>query len=327
MIRRPGGAGIAGASVALVASLMAAGGPALGAATLGNTPPVTLPDAYVTGEGQELDVPAAQGVLANDTDLDGDTLRARDSNRRPVHGSLNLSDDGSFRYRPDPGYVGIDTFGYLADDGQAKTPGLVTITISPLATPAPTKPPPTPKPTPAPTPVPTPAPTATARPMPTPTPSPILPTPPPVPTLPPPSPSGAPPSATPTSEPAGSTVAPSGPGPSAGTQPPPRPSPRASSPALAAGRPDGGSPPPQLTIPISPGGVAGDGADTGGVGLSSTSLAFSGGVFAWAVPGAVLAVPGMVVVLAVGLQVLAGAVWLPIARRRLGTFGVRRRRR
>ena len=63
-----------------------------------------------------------------------------------------------------------------------------------------------------------------------------------------------------------------------------------------------------------------------GVELSGTSLVFSGGVFEWAVPGVVLAVPGLLVLLAVGLQVVAGAVWLPVARRRLGAFGVRDRR-
>jgi hypothetical protein len=52
---------------------------------------------------------------------------------------------------------------------------------------------------------------------------------------------------------------------------------------------------------------------------------FGGGVD-WAIPGFALAVPGLLVILAVLSQAVLGVVWLPFVRRWLGGFGVRRRR-
>jgi hypothetical protein len=48
--------------------------------------------------------------------------------------------------------------------------------------------------------------------------------------------------------------------------------------------------------------------------------------FAWAVPGLVLSVPGLLLVLVVILVQAVGAVaWLPVVRRRIGVFGLRGR--
>ena len=47
----------------------------------------------------------------------------------------------------------------------------------------------------------------------------------------------------------------------------------------------------------------------------------------WAVPALTLTVPGLLLMLAVVAQLSTGAVWLPIARRWMGAFGVGRRRR
>ena len=50
--------------------------------------------------------------------------------------------------------------------------------------------------------------------------------------------------------------------------------------------------------------------------------------FEWAVPGLVLSVPGLLIVLlAIGFQLLGAAAWLPIVRRRIGAFGFGRRGR
>ena len=46
----------------------------------------------------------------------------------------------------------------------------------------------------------------------------------------------------------------------------------------------------------------------------------------WAVPALVLTVPGLLLI-AIAVQLFAGALWLPVARRWLGAFGVSRRRR
>jgi hypothetical protein len=77
-----------------------------------------------------------------------------------------------------------------------------------------------------------------------------------------------------------------------------------------------------------PGFVVGLGQDdpgkfTGGVDID---LAGFGGVIDWAVPALVLTVPGLLLILAVIGQGIAGFLWLPFVRRSLGGFGLRRRR-
>ncbi len=81
-----------------------------------NDAPVPAPDAYGTPEDTILDVNAATGVLANDTDVDGDTLNVV-GNTQPANGSLVLNTDGSFTYTPNANYNGTDTFSYDVSDG------------------------------------------------------------------------------------------------------------------------------------------------------------------------------------------------------------------
>jgi hypothetical protein len=50
-----------------------------------------------------------------------------------------------------------------------------------------------------------------------------------------------------------------------------------------------------------------------------------GGRFGWAVPAAVLGVPGLLFMLAVVGQVFGAAAWVPAIRRLLAGIGVRRR--
>jgi hypothetical protein len=82
----------------------------------GNTPPVANGDSYTTLEDAPLVVPAAAGVLSNDTDADGNELSAAIV-VGPSHGALTFNDDGSFNYNPDKDYNGPDGFSYLANDG------------------------------------------------------------------------------------------------------------------------------------------------------------------------------------------------------------------
>src|SRR5262245_66071721 len=80
--------------------------------------------------GQQMQV-LAPGVLANDRDPDGDPLTAA-LVAAPVSGALALSPDGSFTYIPEPGFSGIVTFAYIAQDGSlASAPATVTLTIAP----------------------------------------------------------------------------------------------------------------------------------------------------------------------------------------------------
>jgi hypothetical protein len=50
------------------------------------------------------------------------------------------------------------------------------------------------------------------------------------------------------------------------------------------------------------------------------------GLIDWAVPSIILGVPGLLVVIAVLAQMSGALLWLPVARRWLGGFGIRRRR-
>jgi len=105
----------------------------------------------------------APGVLANDSDIDGDTLTATKVNN-PAHGTVVLAGNGEFSYTPNAGYAGPDAFSYKAGDGTAFSPiRVVSLTVAAIPTPPPTA-------TPVPTPVPTVAPTPTPEVTPTPSP-------------------------------------------------------------------------------------------------------------------------------------------------------------
>jgi hypothetical protein len=99
-------------------------------AVVPNNPPVATADAYSTPFETALNV-AAPGVLGNDSDPDGDPITAvKDTD--PAHGSVSLSADGSFLYTPNPGFAGVDTFTYHANDGSADSNvATVTITVFP----------------------------------------------------------------------------------------------------------------------------------------------------------------------------------------------------
>ena len=171
-------------------------------------------------------------------------------------------------------------------------------------------------PTPMPTPTPTPRPTATPRslatprpvPAPTATPSvsatqtstPIVSTP----TVTPfPSETATPdPTPNPTSSPTGSTLSPISGVSGSGTG-----SSRGSSGGAGA------------TDPFVVGGQAG--SDELHLGLTATTLASMDGIV-WAVPSLVLGVPGLLLLLAIMAQVVAGVSWLPVVRRKLGAFTI-----
>ena len=95
--------------------------------TKGNKPPVAVDDGYTTGENTPLSVDPP-GVLANDSDPDGDPLTAaKDSD--PVSGSLILKAHGSFLYTPAPDTTGVFTFTYHAEDATASS-NIATVTIT-----------------------------------------------------------------------------------------------------------------------------------------------------------------------------------------------------
>jgi large repetitive protein len=96
-----------------------------------NDAPAAAADAYATAEDTPLTVPAP-GVLANDSDVDGDALTAAVVTG-PEHGTLTLNADGSFTYTPAANYSGPDAFTYAASDGQGGTAtGAVSLTVTPV---------------------------------------------------------------------------------------------------------------------------------------------------------------------------------------------------
>ena len=96
-----------------------------------NHAPTAADDVYATDQGQALTVPT-NGVLGNDTDVDGDALTAVLVDG-PTNGTLALNADGSFQYAPNDGFNGADSFTYKANDGQADSlPANVTITVNPV---------------------------------------------------------------------------------------------------------------------------------------------------------------------------------------------------
>jgi hypothetical protein len=280
--------------------------------TITNAAPVANPDAYMWPAGATL-VVAAPGVLANDTDADGDELIAELAGGG-ISGSFDLEEDGSLRYTPGGGFSGSGAVSYRVWDGLAWS---ATTTIS-LATQSPT---PTPRPTPTPTPLP--------LPVPLPLPSLPLPLPLPLPSI------GLPP----------------GPGPEP-TGPPsssaPRPTPEPSSPAAdATTRPrvvDDGEGAPVAPPPSSDGSdgfggsgdIAVDGTTVDGTGapvatdgpriaiaeprldLGSLGVDLLAGIEIWSVPAATLGVPGVLLLIWVALQAIGALAWIPAVKRLRG---------
>lgn len=93
-----------------------------------NDAPVANADAYTTAEDTPLTV-AAPGVLANDTDIDADSLTAVIATQ-PQHGTLTLNANGSFTYTPALNYNGPDSFTYYANDGTVNSNAAATVTIT-----------------------------------------------------------------------------------------------------------------------------------------------------------------------------------------------------
>ncbi|MEK7218561.1 MAG: cadherin-like domain-containing protein [Patescibacteria group bacterium] len=94
-----------------------------------NDAPEEAADAYVLERRSPRTVPAAQGLLANDADADGDALTARIVSP-PSSGVLMADADGSFTFVPASSTPGTVTFTYQADDGKAlSAPALVTLIL------------------------------------------------------------------------------------------------------------------------------------------------------------------------------------------------------
>ncbi len=90
-----------------------------------NDPPVANPDSVTTNKNTSIAISA----LANDSDVDGDTLTVV-SFTQPAHGTVTYSArNNNFRYTPTNGFKGTDTFTYTISDGHGGT-ATTTVTIT-----------------------------------------------------------------------------------------------------------------------------------------------------------------------------------------------------
>lgn len=85
-----------------------------------NDAPVAVPDTFEGRENRSLSVGADDGVLAGDTDVDGDSLTAA-LVADVSHGTLRLRPDGAFTYDPADFFGGTDAFVYEVSDGHGGT--------------------------------------------------------------------------------------------------------------------------------------------------------------------------------------------------------------
>lgn len=96
-----------------------------------NDAPVAMNDVKDTPKNMTVLIP----VLANDTDMDGDTLSVT-SVSTPTKGTVVVNANGTLTYTPLTGVTGVDTFTYSISDGHGGTAtGMVTVTITNTNTP------------------------------------------------------------------------------------------------------------------------------------------------------------------------------------------------
>jgi VCBS repeat-containing protein len=102
-----------------------------------NDAPVANDDTNATDENS----PVSGNVLANDTDVDGETLHvANPATFIGAYGTLVLAADGSYTYTPgaaaallNTGQSVVDVFSYTASDGTASDGAIITITVNGLS--------------------------------------------------------------------------------------------------------------------------------------------------------------------------------------------------
>jgi hypothetical protein len=77
------------------------------------------------------------GVLANDTDLEGDTLSVTEASAS--NGSVSVNENGTLSYSPQASLIGTDTITYVVSDGNGGSDtASVTVTVTAVAMPIPT---------------------------------------------------------------------------------------------------------------------------------------------------------------------------------------------
>jgi len=105
-----------------------------------NDPPIAVDDNGTTTEDVVLTVDAASGLLANDTDLDGDSLQVDASSvgtfATTAGGSITIAADGSYSYTPAANFNGADSFTYTVTDGTTTDVATLSLTVNAANDPA-----------------------------------------------------------------------------------------------------------------------------------------------------------------------------------------------
>ena len=82
-----------------------------------NDAPVATAQTYMTQEGEELKVSAAEGLMSGVQDPDGEKPVSVQLVQKPRNGKINLNErDGSFTYMPNKGFSGLDEFSFKVRD-------------------------------------------------------------------------------------------------------------------------------------------------------------------------------------------------------------------
>ncbi len=93
-----------------------------------NDTPTASNDSFTTTTNNSITF-ALSDLLANDSDVDGDSL-SLDTLNQPENGVLTDNQDGTYTYQPNVDYVGTDTFAYLITDGVETAQAEISIAVS-----------------------------------------------------------------------------------------------------------------------------------------------------------------------------------------------------
>lgn len=99
------------------------------AAPLPDLAPIASDDAYPVQTGVPFVRSAAVGVLANDTDPEGEPLTVISSSGLPLDGPFSVSPDGGFSWTPEEPFCGTTTFTYTVRDATLQTDS-ATVTLT-----------------------------------------------------------------------------------------------------------------------------------------------------------------------------------------------------
>ena len=106
--------------------------PQMGQAQGANTAPTAVDDTAITAQDNAVDI----NVVANDTDVEGDTLSVT-SVTTPSNGTAAIVSGSTttVTYTPNTNFNGADSFDYTLSDGTDTDTGTVTVTVGPPAQP------------------------------------------------------------------------------------------------------------------------------------------------------------------------------------------------